>query len=156
MSLGRVHRLRKIGRETAPLSDAVEPKFSPRSCRVYSNLAPRSKMLPTALRDSQFFRRVYAVVTRWRYFSSALTMCKLFPLSLSPDRQNVSPCSDRVCSNLAPRRRISVRTREKIHRVAQFCTSRYKVDNILAASTRSLREGDIFRRVGAALISPRH
>ena len=65
---------------TAPLSDAVEPKFSPRSCRVYSNLAPRSKMLPTALRDSQFFRRVYAVVTRWRYFSSASTLCKLFPI----------------------------------------------------------------------------
>ena len=65
---------------TAPLRDAVGPKFSPRSCRVYSNLAPRSKMLPTALRDSQFFRRVYAVVTRWRYFSSASTLCKLFPI----------------------------------------------------------------------------
>ena len=65
---------------TAPLSDTVAPKFSPRSCRVYSNLALRSKMLPTALRDSQFFRRVYAVVARWRYLSSASMLCKLFPI----------------------------------------------------------------------------
>ena len=68
----------------------------------------------------------------------------------------MSPCSDRVCSNSAPRRTTSVRIRERIHRVAQFCTSRYAVVNILAASTRSLRESDIFRRVGAVLISPPH
>ena len=43
---------------TAPLSDAAEPKFSPRSRRVYSDLASRSEMLPTALRARHFFFRV--------------------------------------------------------------------------------------------------
>ena len=75
-----VRQIRASYIQTAPLSDAVEPKFSPRSCRVCSNLAPRNKMLPTVLRDSQFFHQVYAVVTRWCYFSSASTLCKLFPI----------------------------------------------------------------------------
>ena len=56
---------------TAPLSDAVGPKFSPRSRRVWSVLAPRSAMLLTALRSGQFpsprQRGLYAVA----FFSSA-------------------------------------------------------------------------------------
>ena len=78
LSLGVAYAISGIA-VTAPLSDAVEPKISPRSCRVYSNFTPRNKMLPTTSRDSQFFRCVYAVVTRWRYFFLYVDAAQTFP-----------------------------------------------------------------------------
>ena len=44
--------------------------------------------------------------------------------------------------------------RVKINRVVRCCPQRYAMDNFFAASTRSLCGGVIFRRVGAASISP--
>ena len=39
----------------SPLSDVMEPKFSLPSRRLYSNSAPPSTLMPTALRDGRFF-----------------------------------------------------------------------------------------------------